>query len=299
LIVDAQFNTSSREVENLVRALKKGSEAFQEAQKNGKKEPFEAKFILDLRDSLDCLIKNEDLSKGDQSCALSILGLILEQLNAKGNELFHKTVTEYEYDVAEGQKDTMKKTHGYIQVGNGSVWKREVLSALSSVALVPVVLDESKGTLTFEQHLKDCFLSNHVIESYQPFLPRVCPRLKQVGKHCKFLMAPPYIFFEMNRGPDKKKENSIKLEENFSLDATLTKDGRGGVYQVRWMIVHVGVSLSSGHYIHYRLTDQGWHRFSDANVSQVSEKDIKKALQSCSLFFAMRIDQKQQDSAPI
>ena len=85
-----------------------------------------------------------------------------------------------------------------------------------------------------------------------------------------------------------KDSKKVHLQDTFFLDPSITKDGQGGEYQVRWFVVHKGSSDKWGHYVNYRLTEKGWYCHDDTSSYPAAPKDVEAALETCCLIFATK-----------
>jgi len=99
----------------------------------------------------------------------------------------------------------------------------------------------------------------------------------------KIYQTPRILIIILDRGPNKKFQQTIEFEEYLNLKDYVDDDSKGNrnEFKLIGVITHFGNSGSSGHYISYCLCDDNnYYCFNDSSVSIITEKGKKVDISS-------------------
>jgi hypothetical protein len=94
----------------------------------------------------------------------------------------------------------------------------------------------------------------------------------------KIYQTPKVLIIILDRGPNKKIQQTIEFEEYINLKEYVDDDYKGNKneFKLIGVITHFGSSGGFGHYISYCLCDDNnYYCFNDSNVSLITEKGKK------------------------
>ena len=112
-----------------------------------------------------------------------------------------------------------------------------------------------------------------------------CHQGSQATKWLSLDNNPPFLIIQLVRfkGQEKVKDY-VQFEQTLSTKEVSVPGDQHNMYTIFGIIVHLGETMSSGHYKAYVKTHLGWREFDDDEVNIVSW-DFVKRLQAYVIFY--------------
>ena len=99
-----------------------------------------------------------------------------------------------------------------------------------------------------------------------------CGFVGGTGKKLDMINPPQVLVLHISRFDSglQKIDNFVKFPSELTTEHITSGNGQFLTYRLRGLIVHVGASIASGHYVGYVLIQGKWYKADDTKITEVT-----------------------------
>jgi uncharacterized UBP type Zn finger protein len=225
--------------------------------------------VTDLNTTLE---ENEHFNVESQNDASEFLIKFLEKINVKQLiELFEinlETTKEFHKTIVKGKKELKCEEKKPVQneMETNVILRFDNKKQLYNIGTeLTKVYDGIEEEITRKSEYLNCSnvmdVSNNKVQKEDKF------PFKRIDKVTTF---PDILKINLNIFDDKLHKNFMKLEIPNEWEY------ENNFYKLNGIIVHIGETLSSGHYEYFSLETNGWFEYSDSNITKYKPSKKQK-----------------------